>query len=132
MAPVAGRNPGRLVRDLVIAAAVALGLAFGLRRRILGIAVGAIGAAAFLCGWLAPGLHGRLMRGLGHFGRAVGLAFTWGLLVPFFYLCFTCGRLVLLIARKDPLQRRYLPRGASYWVERPASPRTPEAYKRPY
>ena len=51
--------------------------------------------------------------------RGVSAGLTWGLLVPFFYLVFGFGRLVLALTRRDPLQVRFpAPDRATFWEPR--------------
>lgn len=52
--------------------------------------------------------------------RLVGSGVTWLLLVPFFYLCFVPGRLILLMSGKDPLNRKIEKDRQTYWTEHPA------------
>ncbi len=52
-------------------------------------------------------------------GRLISHVLTWVLLVPFFYLCFTPGRLILILRKKDPLHRQCPSSETSYWVTRP-------------
>lgn len=42
---------------------------------------------------------------------------TYLLLVPFYYLCFLPGRMVLSIIRKDPMNRQ-LHKDTTYWIEK--------------
>jgi len=62
---------------------------------------------------------------------AAGVALTWILLVPFFFLCFASGHLILWLRRKDPLNREFPTNEQTYWT-----PRAPvddlESYKRQY
>lgn len=61
-----------------------------------------------------------LVRFVRRTGTFVGLAFSWLLLVPFFYLIVTPLGLVFKRGRRDPLQRRLEPHRDSYW-QRPES-----------
>lgn len=55
--------------------------------------------------------------------RGVSAALTWGLLVPFFYLVFGFGRLVLVLTRQDPMQVRFpAPDHATFWEARKPVP----------
>lgn len=55
--------------------------------------------------------------------RGVAAALTWGLLVPFFYIIFGFGRLILMITRQDPLQVRFpSPQHTTFWEARKPVP----------
>lgn len=64
-------------------------------------------------------------------GKWAGLAITWALMLPVFYLVFVPGRLILKIRRIDPMCRKFPTDAPSYWV-----PRKPvldvEEYKRQF
>jgi hypothetical protein len=64
-----------------------------------------------------------VFRGIERFGqvlgRGVSVGLTWGLLVPFYYLCFVPGRFFLLLRGKDPLHRQVPTDVSSYWIPRP-------------
>jgi hypothetical protein len=63
-------------------------------------------------------------------GKAVGLALTWALLVPLFYLVFLPGRLILMATGRDPMCRRFPSAASSYWI--PRRPVQPADYKRQF
>lgn len=50
------------------------------------------------------------------FGRVVGAALTWILLVPFFFICFVPARVILLLRGSDPMQRAFPTADPSYWA----------------
>ncbi len=64
-----------------------------------------------------------LFRAFEKFGqllaRWVGAALTWGLLVPFFYLCFVPGRWIMQLRGRDPLTRKFPSQERTYWIPRP-------------
>ena len=69
----------------------------------------------------APRLY-RAMERFGRFlGRGVGAGMTWLLLVPFFFLVFLPGRLVLRLVGRDPMRRAFPAPEASCWIPRKAS-----------
>ena len=53
-------------------------------------------------------------------GRWAGAGLTYLLLVPFFYLVFVPGRVVLWLLGKDPMQRAFPAREATCWAARKA------------
>ena len=52
-------------------------------------------------------------------GKGVGVGLTWGLLVPFFYLCFIPARISHVIKGKDPMKRKFPTDLPTYWEPRP-------------
>lgn len=85
--------------------------------------VWSIAGLLLLGGWVFPPLfHGFEKLGAKlAFGVAAGL--TWGLLVPFFYIAFVGGRLVLLLSGKDPMDRAFPDaERATFWIPRPPVP----------
>lgn len=69
-------------------------------------------------GWFVPALF----RALEHFGAWL----AWGvtrllnlvLLVPFFYLCFLPGRVILKVRGLDPMDRKFPDDRPSFWIPR--------------
>lgn len=63
-----------------------------------------------------------LFRAVEHFGawlaKWVILILNYGLLVPFFYLCFVPGRLILKLQGIDPMDRAYPDNRPSFWLPR--------------
>jgi len=54
----------------------------------------------------------------GFIARVVGAGLTYALLVPFFFLCFVPGRLILRTMGKDPLQREWNKERKTYWTDK--------------
>ena len=89
-----------------------------------------LGAIILLSGLFIPSVF-TLFEQFGRWlGKWVGAGITWLLLVPFFYLCFLPGRLILILRGKDPLCRRWERGRESYWVDRKPAP--PQFYTRQY
>lgn len=88
-----------------------------------------------LTGLLLAGLlfSDRILKGFDRTGawlaRAVGSGLTWLLLTPFFYIVFGLGRLSLVLARKDPLNRKLDPQAISYWTDHPNTQTGPRHQK---
>jgi hypothetical protein len=94
--------------------AVLLLLDHQLVARILWIA----SAVVLVIAIAAPQLY-RPVRTFGaRVGHAVGVALTYLLLVPFFYLFFAPVGLVLRLLRRDPLHRGGKAPGLSLWIHR--------------
>jgi len=110
---------------------VGLILRFVFDKAVVATIVFALAALVLIGGLLVPPLY-RAFRKAGHgLAKGVGVALSWILLLPFFYICFPLGRLLLLLSRKDPMNRGFLPENKTYWSKhRPLPP--PETYRRQY
>lgn len=71
-------------------------------------------------GFVYPPLFHAFERFGQKLARWVAAGLTWGLLVPFYYICFGLGRIVVAVTGKDPMDRKYPePDKATFWVPRP-------------
>lgn len=104
-----------VIVEASVIACVALVLWWVFAKPVLGAVVMAIGAFVAVSGILFPAAYQGFKRLGALLARWVGAGLTWLLLVPFFYICFTGGRVVLLLLRKDPLCRKLSPDQATYW-----------------
>lgn len=112
------------------AAALVLWLAFS--KPVPACIAAAIGTLVLSGGLFCPALSHALERAAAWLGRTVGMALTWILLVPFFYIVFTAARVCILLARRDPLHLRFpAPDVDSFWTERPPMPDV-DTYERQY
>jgi hypothetical protein len=97
----------------------ALMLAFSalisLRSHHMAVTVAGMAVFVLVSGLFVPRAFWAVERGFKAFGRFVGLALTWILLVPFFALVFVPGRLCLLLSGKDPLTRSFPAKERSCW-----------------
>ena len=73
----------------------------------------------FVSGLFVPPVFNAIERFGQALGRWVSVGLTWGLLVPFFYLCFVPGRCILRLKGKDPLHRAFPTDAKTYWIPRP-------------
>ncbi len=89
-----------------------------LGHRVMGYIVWTLAAIVLVSGLFIPPVFAAIERFGRWLGKWVGEGLTWGLLTPFFYLCFCPMRLGLILKGKDPLQRRLHTGDPSYWVER--------------
>ncbi len=64
--------------------------------------------------------------------RAVALAITWLFLTLAYYLVITPYGIVMRLMGKDPLERKFEPALASYWVPRDRKPFDPTSLERQY
>ena len=97
----------------------------------LGMAIYGLSAILIVTAFLIiPWFHA-LERAGQWLGHMVAQGLAWLLLAPFFYLCFTPGRLALKLMGKDPMTRRYDPTRHSYWVDhKPGT--NPQPYTKQY
>jgi hypothetical protein len=93
---------------------------------VFGVALLIFGAARF-----SPRSYAVIEKFFRKFSFAVGQILTWCLLVPFFYIGFSFGRLVQKLTGKDPMQRAYDRQAETYWETRNEQPGI-EQYRRQY
>jgi hypothetical protein len=112
--------------------ATAAGVFLFLRGRAwLAIAPFAVAVLVLSAVLLAPPFFLRIERAGRRLGVWAGETLTWVLMALLFYLVFTPGRLLLWLARRDPMGRRFPTSAPSYWVRRPG-PRPTGDYRRQY
>jgi len=115
------RTPMNLKLKAAIQAVVMTAVGFILRHFHKDIGAGIVWTLAALV--LVGGLfYPPLFHGFEKFGQKlakwVAAGLTWGLLVPFFYLCFLPGRLIMALSGKDPMTRKFPSDAATYWIPR--------------
>jgi hypothetical protein len=98
--------------------AVAVVLRFGLRRGTLADIAFVAGVLMLLAALFRPHLLVPLRRGGAALGRAVAVALTWLLLVPFFLVFIVPGGILLRLRGRDPLSRGALEAGTTGWIPR--------------
>jgi hypothetical protein len=110
-----GSNPLRIIIQSAIM--IIAGVMFFLftHHDILGIILAASGTLIVIPGILIKPVSSAIVRFQHIVMKFIGILMTWLLLVPFFFLCFVPGRLILLILRKDPLERTFPTDKKSYW-----------------
>jgi len=109
---------GKLIFQSTIAFAVAALFAFVFHRVLFAGIVAGIGLLILSCGLFIPKLYAALERIIGIFALGVGQALTWLLLVPFYYLCFLPARVMLSLAKRDPMKRAWDSAAPTYWSEK--------------
>ena len=87
-----------------------------------------LAALVFIGGFI----YAPLFHGFERFGAKLAVwvasGLTWGLLVPFFYIVFAPGRLILTLTGNDPMTRGFPTKEPTYWIPR-KQPRNMEQYK---
>ncbi|MGD9780762.1 MAG: hypothetical protein AB7V14_01270 [Kiritimatiellia bacterium] len=121
-APSAPRKTGPSAAAVLlqtgIMAAIGAGLYWGLDRRPMGIVVWSLAGIVLISGFFVPPVFAAIERFGQRLGRWVGAGLTWGLLAPFYYLCFFPMHLGLKLKGKDPLCRRFPTDEPTYWTAR--------------
>ena len=122
--------PGMVLLQTVIPAAVGAFFYYKGKPVAAGI-LGGIAALMLISGFFIPALFARIEKLGRAFGKVVGVALTWGLMVPMFYLVFVPGRLILMMRGIDPMCRKFPTDAPTYWVPRKPVTDTAE-YKRQF
>jgi hypothetical protein len=120
--PAAVAAPAVYRRSLIqaaVVAAIGLFVLLKMRHAIVGSVVLAMAAVLLVTGLFLPGAFRRIESWGQQLGKAVGAGMTWMLLVPFFYLCFLPGNLLLRALKKDPLKLKFPSNEPTYWTHRP-------------
>lgn len=119
--PTASRRKHATIEGAVMIT-VACVFHFIFHKPVLAIIVGTLSMVVLVGGWIVPPLYSGFKAAGQKLAFAVGQGLTWGLLVPFFYICFGLGRLGLRIRGCDPLNRRFERNLPSYWTPHAGKP----------
>ena len=116
-------HPGKsALIQAVIMAVIGLLVYQGLGHRTMGIIVWSFAAVVLVSGLFIPPVFFAIERFGKLLGKGVATALTWGLLVPFYYLCFVPAHVVLKLRGKDPLRRQFPTDEPTYWIPRKPIP----------
>lgn len=126
-----GRHAGKAVAEAAIMASVGAFFFWKFHKLWLAGVIWALAGIVLVGGLFIPPLYAGFKKAGSMLATGVGIAVSWILLVPFFYICFTVGRLALLATGKDPMQRRFSPEMKSYWTPH-ARTIDPASYTRQY
>lgn len=99
-----------------VMAALGSGLFWWLGHRIMGIVAWGLAGIVLISGFFIPSFFAAIERFGKRLGARSGEILTWGLLAPFYYLCFFPMHLVLKLKGKDPLHRQFRADLPTYWV----------------
>ena len=113
-----GASKKAAVIQALVMAAIGAGLFWWLGHRTMGVIVWGLAAVVLVSGLFIPPIFAAIERFGKWLGTVVGIGLTWGLLVPFYYLCFCPLRLGLILKGKDPLQRKFQADASTYWTPR--------------
>lgn len=117
--------PIRVKATIQAAVMVAVGfLMFKLWGHVIGPAVVWTFALLMLAGgWVFPPIFHGFEKAGAKLAFGVTALLTWALLVPFFYVVFTFGRIILILRKIDPMDRAFPDAGrATFWTPRPPVP----------
>jgi hypothetical protein len=121
--PPAPKKPmGRPAKACAQAAVMVLaGLAIHLflHHRVMPLVLWTLAALVLVGGFAVPPIFDAFEMFGALLARWVAAGLTWGLLVPFFYLCFVPGRVILTLRGRDPMDRRFPDAKPSFWEPRP-------------
>jgi len=124
------RRRQALIQACVMTAIAAV-MAFVVKHPAMAVVVCVLATVVLLSGLFVPPVFAAIERFGAWLGKAVGLALTWILLVPFFVLCFIPGRLILAVRGVDPMQRKLNKDTKTYWTSTPRRS-TPDYYRKQY
>ena len=82
------------------------------------VIVWTLAGAVLLGGWFVPPIFLAMERFGAFLAVWVARILNYGLLVPFFYLCFVPGRLILKLQGIDPMDREFPSDKPSFWIPR--------------
>lgn len=116
-----GRKSGAAaaLKQAFVMGIVGAGLYFWLEHRAMGVAVWSLAGVVLAAGLFLPPVFAAIERFGRRLGKGVGAVLTWGLLGPFYYLCFGTLRLAQKLGGKDPLHRKFPSDEPTYWTPRP-------------
>lgn len=101
-----------------VMAVIGAALFWWLGHRVMGVVVWGLATVVLVSGLFVPPVFAAIERFGQNLGKWVGAALTWGLLAPFYYLCFFPMHLVLKLKGKDPLHRQIHTDEPTYWTPR--------------
>jgi len=120
----------RATVQFFITAAIAVLLFAVLKHTVPAIIVGTISVIVLISGLFFPSVFLKIEKFGKLLGTWVGTGITWLLLVPLFYIVFALGRLILVITKKDPLDRKFPSLAKTCWTEKKPRANPKESYRR--
>ncbi|MDE0840163.1 MAG: hypothetical protein OSB41_14070 [Kiritimatiellae bacterium] len=126
-----GKRRRHAAIEFCVMLAVASLLRFVFKKPTLSLFVASMATAVLVGGFCMPSLYYGIKRFGSMLAHRLGLAVTWLLLVPFFYIFFTITRIIFVMLGKDAMCRELDPSAKSYWIAHAGSPE-PEQYRKQY
>ncbi len=130
-APASGAA-GRGLVQTAIMLGIAAALLFLLHRNILPLVIVCVAGVNLVLALAMPNVFVGIERFWKRAAHAVGVAVTWALLTPFFYLCFLPGRFLLLAVGRDPMRRRFPSAEPTCWKTRKTAAADEARYKKQF
>ena len=110
------RKPG--VIQFCIAVAIGLLMLFWLKHLVIAVVIFSIASTMLALALFMPPAFRAVERGFLWLAHWVGRGMTWLVLVPFYFLTFTVGRIFILVTKRDPLNRECPSGETTYWQKR--------------
>lgn len=112
--------PLKATLQAVVATGVGLFIFFKWHHVVGPAIVWSLAGLMLIGGWFCPPIFNGFEKAGAKLAHWVASGLTWGLLVPFFYIAFAGGRLLLLFSRKDPMDRAFPDaEKTTFWTPRP-------------
>jgi hypothetical protein len=86
--------------------------------RIVPYIVWTLSVVVLIGGWFIPPIFHGMERFGAWLAKWVAIILNYGLLVPFYYLCFVPGRLILKLQGIDPMDREFPSAKPTFWIPR--------------
>jgi len=115
----AGPSAIKVLGQAALMVSIALILLFVLKHHVAPTILLVTALYIVITGFFFPKGYALFERFIGMLVKGVGIGLTWLMLVPFFYLFFTPGRIMLALRGKDTLSRKCPTDEPTYWVDRP-------------
>ena len=106
----------RTVIQIIFLAVVGLTVLLIMKWTAAGIVVLSLDAVILAGSLFIPGFAGLFERFSRFLVETFSTILSWLLLTPIYYLIFTPVRLILLLRKRDPLNRKFPGKRASYWI----------------
>ena len=120
----------RATIQFLVMVAIAILLYTVLKHIVPAIIVGIFSVVILISGLFFKSIFIRIEKFGKSFGRWVGIGITWLLLVPLFYIIFFPGRLILVLIKKDPLDRKFPSLSKTCWSVKKVKTNSEESYRR--
>ncbi|HMP88963.1 MAG TPA: hypothetical protein PJ991_02115 [Kiritimatiellia bacterium] len=120
----------KILIQALVPSVIGLILYFFFGLRIFPYILWGIAVTFLLIGLFAPKAFLSIERGMQKFGHWVGIALSYILLVPFYFIVFSIGHFFRGLSGKDTLHLKFKKNDDTYWTDR--APLKPEHFKKQY
>jgi len=115
-APKPPATRGRAALQFCLMLVIAVFIRWKFDKQVLPLIIVALATFVLVSGLFFPAVFLAVDGVMRAFGRVVGTALTWILLVPFFFICFVPARIILRLRGSDPMKRVFPSDEATHWV----------------